>query len=317
MTLVSTAILLPQADALGKYAMVFLGAVDVANAAAKAQAASIYSAFSADPTQGTAWYQGASTVYQGAATSAGASGAASTNAFGGGGLGGGTFGLGSGMLNRGSIAVGVWNGELETWRAQIRSNAQAAGITSVTGLSSYGIYKNGLSAFSCLFSPDFASTFWYAYNQGQKLDASTVYAPSGIVMASFTVTGAGAGTRTAGNFPTSNDYTSPAPTTDSYGNSVYVGGLPMAQGFAPTLAPQIKVTTVITGTGAATVTALNQAGNSATWTATITGLGVGATATLVPATAGDRMSAVPTNITIPAGITAGAFQVLTVAERTP
>ena len=320
MTLIIPSILLPLADAVGKNAGIFLPAIDAANAAAKANATATYAAFTSDPTQGAAWYQGARTVYQSASGATGASGAASSNAFGGGGLGGGSFGTGAGMLNRQSLLVGGWNGQLEVWRQQIRSNAVAAGLTGVTGLSSYGIYENGLTPFSCLFTPDFATLYWYAYNQGQMLDASTVFAPSNIVMAAYAVTGAGAGTLTApaANFPSANGYVAPSPTTDTYGNNVFIGGLPMAQGFAPTLAPAIKCTTNITGTGVVTVTALNQAGASRTWTATLTGLTTAsAPLVLTPATAGDRMSGVPTAITIPAGVTAGAFTVITQAERTP
>ncbi|BDI29394.1 hypothetical protein CCAX7_14450 [Capsulimonas corticalis] len=368
MTLITTGALTTQSDAVGKIYSMFAPAIDVANALAKVHALSVYASFATDPVQGAAWFQGARTVYESASATASASGATFGNAFGGGGLGGGSFGLGSGLLNRQSIIAGNWYGEMETWRTQIRTTAAQDGITTVNDVISYALYRNTAAAFSCLFTPDFASLYSYAYNLGRQLDPGSVFAPSGIVMASFSVTGAGAGTRTAGVFPTANGYAVPAPTitgagcnprgvwssatayatldsvmysgshyvavagstnvtpgTDpahwvinTFGNPSYVGGMPVAQGFAATLAPQIKVTTNITGAGAVTVTALNQAGNPSTWTATLTGLTTASAAvTLTPTNAGDRMAAVPSAIAIPAGITAGAFQIITQAERTP
>jgi len=86
---------------------------------------------------------------------------------------------------------------------------------SLSGSVGNGAYTSGGTAvnpFACLFSPDFASAWWYAY--GKQLDPSTVFAPAGIVMAHFAITGSGTGTlsnNAATNWPAANGYTVPAP----------------------------------------------------------------------------------------------------------
>ncbi len=228
----------------------------------------------------------------------------------------GAFGTGQRSLNLRSFFNGNFNAVLEYIRKDLTNYA---GATGVSGLPSYAIYQNGLTPFSVLYTPAFASLFWQAYNQGLQLDPSTVFAPAGIVLATYAIAGAGAGTLTAGSFPRVNGYTSPAHGTDSYGNPLYVGGMPMAQGFAPLVSIKAHVTTAINGTCAAVVAAPDQNGTSQNWTATLDNHAVsaadGSTDVAFTGPAGKRIGGVPTGITFTGAATAGAFTVVSTAER--
>jgi hypothetical protein len=350
-----------------------------------------------------------------------APGSISTSPFGAvSGIGPGSFGTGQGLLNRTSIL----NGAFFAWIEALRKDMATYGaIYSIVDLSTYAAYQNALTAYSCLYTPDFATLFWYAYNLAQQVAGPAVFAPSGIVMAAFEVTGSDAGVLTPGSFPSVNGYSlaplavncgvititgadtvstsgftgtgsnavayvstaisggsgstatltvtdsngntftanvsalaagsqaaftstkagtpmatpvsvalsgtatggvvrivSGGPTYDTYGNQVWIGGLPMAQGFAPNHSPTVYVSSTTNGTAVLTITAPNQNGVSVTWVTTITGGQSTGYSTPVIVGAGtawasDRMSGAPTNITVSGAVTSGSVQVLSGLER--
>jgi hypothetical protein len=103
---------------------------------------------------------------------------------------------------------------------------------------------------------------------------------------------------------------------NTFGNNLYLGGMPVAQAFAPINVPACRITVTINGTGVVTVTGVNQAGTAGrTWTATISSATAGTLINLVPTVPGDRLNGVPTAIAAAGTATAGAFNVVTTAER--
>jgi len=103
----------------------------------------------------------------------------------------------------------------------------------------------------------------------------------------------------------------------TFGNNLYLGGMPVAQAFAPVLTPAVKITTTINNNATVTVTAPNQLGVSRTWTAVINSATAGTLINLTPTNTGDRMNGTPTAISVSGPATAGALDVVTTAERTP
>ncbi|HXE63237.1 MAG TPA: hypothetical protein VN519_06825 [Bryobacteraceae bacterium] len=307
-----------------------------------------------------------------------AAGAPANVTFGGAGVGGGSFGAGNGLYSRVGIFSGLFS-FFEGERKAILTYATLNGIPSITNLTTYAQYYNnpsnpGGSAFQVLYNPNFAALYWNAYNQGQYLDPSVVFAPAGIILGHFAITGTNAGTisnNAATNWPSANGYSAPAPTNtggqgttdagtwsslttytvssgvltpvvlyngvyyvavatstnvtpgtnpsywvvNTFGNNRYLGGMPMPQAFAPILNPACSITTTINGTCVVTVTALNQNGVSHTWTATISSATAGSIINLSPSTGGDRMNSAVTAVSIAGTATAGAFDIVTTAER--
>jgi hypothetical protein len=409
-------------DHTGQLYNLFTPGIDLTKQKATSLVTDLAAIFSADIDQQLAWYPYVRGIYQsGSGISTNAAGLPANSAFGGNGVGGGSFGQGTGILNRSSILVSALQSCLEGYRKQIAVYAAVDGIAGVVDLPSYAAYYNAITPFSVLFSPYFAAAYFYAYGGSKYLPASCVFAPSGILLGLFTITGANAGTlsaNTATNFPLVNGYAVPVPTTtindvqtlmmsgaptggtftmtfagvttsalaynisagslqtalqglSSVGsgnvtcaggampgtpititsaagfagvphskftttdsltggtsprtfvehtiqgnsNNTFLGGFPMAQAIAPVLGPAILVGTTINGTCAVTVTALNQAGISHTWTATADNAVAGTQLALTPSTGGDRMNSTPTAIAVAGTATAGAFTVITTAER--
>ncbi|MDE2101080.1 MAG: hypothetical protein KGL39_27785 [Patescibacteria group bacterium] len=330
------------------------------------------------------------------------------------GIGAGSFGAGQGLLNRASILSGAAYAFFEGLRSDL---AKYGSALSISDLSTYAAYQNALSAYSCLFNPDTAALYWYAYNEAKLLAAACVFAPQGIVLSKFILTGAGAGNFYPGTYATANSltayplaaycgsvtvtaantcttsgltgtgnnavaYVSTAitggtgstltitvtdsngntfsavldaaaagtikaftptvsgtvmatpvsatcagtatggvveiieggPTTDAYGNDVYPGGLPMAQGFAPLKNTLIAVTADTDNSVDVTVTAPNQAGVSKTWITSIAGAqtaGYSTAMTVGAGTAGasDRIYATPTDVSVSGAATSGTIDV--------
>jgi hypothetical protein len=105
---------------------------------------------------------------------------------------------------------------------------------------------------------------------------------------------------------------------NTFGNNVYQGNMPMAQGFAPVATIAAKITTTINGTCVATITAKKQDGvTSKTWTVTLDNLTAGTLINMAPTTGGDRAYSTVSAIAISGTANAGAFDTVTVDERTP
>jgi hypothetical protein len=377
MSLISPANLLADLDVTGKVVTRLTQAIDLANLDLRMVPAQLSSQLGAvDPTQFASLLQ----IWQGtylasgvsSFSAAGASSTAFTGAFGGIG-GGGGFGVGTGLINRTSI-FRSFDALFTNLNNILRAYAKADGLTAITDINTYFAYYNG-SAYTYLCSPDLASLYWWAFGSGtQQLSKDIVFAPAGIVLCHFAITGVGAGTlsnNAATNWPSANGYSTPAPTTTggtgtydagdwdagtaytmgppipvvqsggsywvavasstgvtpgtnpakwvacTFGNPVYVGGMPMAQAFAPIAVPAVKVTTNINGTCTVTVTASNQAGTSHTWSCNADNATAGTIINLTPGTGGDRMNAVPSVVAVAGTATAGAFDIVTTAERTP
>ena len=167
---------------------------------------------------------------------------------------------------------------------------------------------------SAQVSAAFASLYWWV--DQQLLDPSAVFAPTGINLGSFAITGLNTGTLTAGHFATANGYGSPAPTTDGYGNDVYLGGTPMAQGFAPVATVRAQITTNINGTCTLTASFTNQYGvTGRQWTAVIDNATAGTNVNFTAVTGGDLVNSICAAVTISGSATSGAFQLQTVALR--
>jgi len=370
MTIIQPADMKTLTDQLGVLIDVFTPGIDVANLNAAMLVPKLSTIFaSTDPDQFGEWLP----YFQGIIKAAGSStlsaaGISVGGAFTGIGVGGGSFGAGSGFLNRSAEyanLISVLNGI----RKIVTAHASADGISGVNDLNTYAAYFNGLLAYQMLYSPSFASLYWYANNGGAQLSPAAVFAPADMRLATFTYTGANAGTVTnnaSANWPTANGYSTPAatntggtgttwkgtwnsattystkdvvisggvyyvavtgstnitPGTDltkwtlnTFGNPLYLGSMPVAQAFAPILTPRCKITVTINGTGVVTVTGPNQNGVSRTWTGNIGAATAGSYVDLTPSTGGDRLNGVPTAIAVAGTATAGAFDVVTKAER--
>ena len=170
-----------------------------------------------------------------------------------------------------------------------------------------------LAATSQQANSAFASLYWYTQNG--YMPANTVFAPLGINLGQYTITSTSHGTLTPGFFPTTNGYTTPAPTTDSWGNNLYVGGVPMAQGFAPCQKIEAIVSTSINGPLTMTASALNQSSSLSTWTGVLNNLGVGATVILTPSTSTNYCNSSISALSISGTASAGAFTIQTVNLR--
>ena len=307
-TLISVSGLLILTDHTGLLYCELSAAVNSANATAQALVGDLASVFAADPSQENEWFPYARGIYQSPSGGVCATGAPLGASYGAPGMGGGSFGTGQGSLNR----LGVFSGATYSWLEGMRKEIARYGplvAASIADLPSFAAWQNGQTSFSCLFSPNFATLYWYAYNMGRQLPAQSVFAPAGIALASFALTGPNTGTLTPGAWPSQNGYTAPAPGADAYGNAVYLGGLPTAQGFAPMKQTVAVVSAAINGTCAVSVTALNQSGANEVWTAALDNLAAGASVVLAPATACDRMNGTPTAVTIAGTATAGAFSI--------
>ena len=279
----------------------YTGGVDLAGAGlVTLTAAQLGTIFPADTTQGIAYYQAT-----GAATAPATSGGVS--AFGGGAIG--AFGGvgGAGALLRNTATAAAFSSLMQSVNKNIRQFAVLNAIAGVVDLGTYANYQNGLTAFSMLYTPQFAAAYALAMNLLPPV--GSVFAPKGIPMATVTITGSGTCTVSANaatNWPMANGYAVPAPTTDAYGNNVYVGGLPVAQAFALAKNLQMHVTTTIGGTCVITVTGVNQAGlTGRTWTATLSSVTAGTLVALTPTNAGDRIAGVPTGVAVAGTATTG------------
>jgi hypothetical protein len=160
---------------------------------------------------------------------------------------------------------------------------------------------------SVLFHPNTAQqSLLYNNNNGALLlNPGNVFAPQ-TNFGAATVGAAGAITYTdASSIPTVNN-----PTTGS-----------IQQGYTPSTGLTVKVTTVVNGTLVATVTFNGRTAGGAvvtgrTGTLTLSSLALGATATMVPTVAGDRIAHVVSIVaTGTPTATAGAFTVDSVLER--
>jgi len=221
-----------------------------------------------------------------------------------------------GTLSPSGVASGQ-NGFWQRRTAMVTAFRQE--LVSVSGLiAQYGSspvvdIPSYLAAQGVQASATFASLFWWIYSL--QLAPANVFAPTGVDIGSVAITGSDACTLTAGHFVTANGYTSPAPTTDAYSNNVYLGGCPMAQGFAPVATIRARVTSAINGTCALTVHAPNQSGASGEWLGTLDGLAIGATVNLTVVTGGDLCNGAVTAASVAGTATSGAFVVETVALR--
>ena len=248
------------------------------------------------------------------------SGAVITNGFGssqGSSFGLTAYGVGRGTLNRTSVLNSAFFSYLEGLRKTLTKYGSSV---SVSSLSSYATYQNTVSEYSCLYDPNFASLYYYSYSQGQQLLPTVVFAPSGITFASFNITGAsGAGTVVSGYFPLINNYTY-TPGTDSYGNSVYLGGLPMAQGFAPCNTCNIVYTASIGAGVTVTASGYNQSGILKTWVTTIsgghtTGYTTPMTTGTGTATSTDRIASIVEIVLLTTAGSMGSLAICSTAER--
>ena len=205
------------------------------------------------------------------------------------------------------------------WVERIRRQIQTYGAsvnTSIVDIPTFAAYYNAAEHHSCLFSPAFATAFWLAIRRRPlKLDPGSVFAPVEVAIATATITAADTATF-ADSYPRANGYSSPTPSTNSYGNAVYVGDLPMAQGFAAPVSVEALVTTAVSGTCAITIHAPNESGTAATWSATLDGLAIGAVAALTPSTTGSRIGGAITAVTVAGTATVGAATIrVASAER--
>jgi len=185
----------------------------------------------------------------------------------------------------------------------------------IVDIVSFAAYYNRSTPASLLFSPNFASAYWFGYSAARMLDAASVFAPPQVPMAVVTITAGNTATFTD-TYPRANSYVNPPPTSDSYGNLVFAGGMPMAQGFAPPIAVEILVTANISGACAMTVTAPDQNGISRTWTATLDNLNAGGVCPLIPSSPGARIGGVITAVSIVGAASSGAATIqVAAAER--
>lgn len=321
MSLITTANLLALTDKSGDASALLLPIIDQLVVNANDLTTLVDSAFPSDPYS----RRGMETYSLGLTGQPGQAGIA-PQGFGAGGLtgfslGAGSFGAGAGILSRQALLSAIYYSWIDGGlRGQLRLEASGIGNTAILDLITYAAYYNssansGGAPFTVLYSAAFATLYWYVYNGINQLAPSSVFAPAGINLGTATITAANVDTFAPGVLPTANGYASPAPTTDSYGNPVYLGGTPMAQGFAAVKTLQVQVTTAINGTAVLSVTALNQNNVAEVWTATVSNLAVGQATALTPTTSGDRMSAAPTACSVAGTATAGAAQILTLAER--
>lgn len=150
----------------------------------------------------------------------------------------------------------------------------------------------------------------YYITRTAYIPTASIFAPTGVVLGTITV-----GTVVLGAFPTTNGYTSPAPTVNSYGYNTYIGNLANPIGFAPCQVIKAVTSAAIVGTCEVTVTAPNQSGVSSTWTGTLDNLNINSTIILTPTINGNYLGGTPTAITFAGTATTPSFTIQTVSLR--
>ena len=289
-SLISPAALMQWSDDFAGMYNVLKPAIDAAGALVNTDLAYFQATgLVSDAAQNNAWYQGISPLTQSVSTSA--------NGFA-------LAVAGGGILTRAGFFSGTFRKALETARTQI----QLLGPTVNSSII------NGITPETIQFSAAFASLYYLVY--GTLLDAPSVFAPSGVLLGTFAITGSSTGAFTAGvTYPILNGAANQAaPGTDAYGFSYWSGLVPMPQGYAPCQTVRARITTTIGGACTATITAPNQTNISRTWTGNIGSMTTGQTLSLTPVTGGDWLGGSPTNITITGG-GSGAFVVETLGLR--
>jgi hypothetical protein len=204
------------------------------------------------------------------------------------------------------VESGVYSAWLSAVAAYIRTNASAmmVGPLPVTTLDLYASYQNSLTRDSFLLSYDLAYLQFLAGNSAPSLMLSpgNVFAPI-TTFGAATVGASAAITYTAGAAP----------------NSIPTANAGAVQGYTP--APSIKalITTTIGGTLTITVTGTGRTAAGAlvsgrTWTGVLDSAASGATITLTPTVAGDRIASV-VSVAGAGAAGSGAFTLQSVLER--
>lgn len=222
-TLVTPTQLLALTDRIGLIYNRMVAGIDNGNQEAQSLLTDLAAQFTSDSNQENEWYPYVTAVYTPAS---GLNASGQSVGFGGLTVAPGSFGRGFGLLNRQSEFQTIFSSLLDNCIRPEIAKYGAAVNTAIVDLSSHAAYENGQTPFSELYSPDFASAYWYGYRMAKQLDAVSipggsgtiayppVFAPQGMQLATGTITAADTITlsnNSATNWPAANGYGAPSP----------------------------------------------------------------------------------------------------------